>query len=71
MTRISSRDFGIFVGYSILAVGLLNFYFYKPCLKTWIDDWNEYLEGAIFIKHDLIPTVSILDFAGSVLCCYK
>lgn len=71
MAKFSRRDAGIFFGYTILALGLLNFYFSKPCLRKWTDEWNEYFEGAIFFKHDFVPTVSILDFAGSVLCCYK
>ncbi len=69
--KISSREVTIIAGYLLLAFSLLNFYFHNDIFHNFVDTWNEYLEGAIFIHNDYFPPISILDFAGSVICCYK
>lgn len=68
--KISNREITIVIGYVLLAASLLNFYFNHDSFHSFVDSWNEYLEGAIFIHNDYIPPVSILDFACSAVCCY-
>lgn len=58
-------------GYLLLVAGVLYFYFHYQQVQLVIDQWNEYLEGAIFVTHQYVPQISVLDFAGSVLCCFK
>jgi hypothetical protein len=66
------KDKGLVLGYMVLAAGLVRMYFYSAVFRQQVDGWNEYLEGAVIVAPwYYCSPISILDFFGSAMCCYK
>lgn len=60
---------GIVTGYFFLFLGALYFYYNNNEFRHNIDHYNEWLEGLNVSVHGI--DFSVLDFAGSLLCCLR
>eukprot|EP01039_Chlorochromonas_danica_P014496 gene14496-16937_t len=60
---------GIVLGYTFLFLGALYFYYYNNNVRHNVDYYNEWLEGLNVTVLGI--DFSVLDFAGSLLCCLR
>lgn len=60
---------GIVLGYAFLFVAALYFYYYNNSFRHNVDHYNEWLEGLNVTVFGI--DFSVLDFAGSLLCCLR
>eukprot|EP01040_Poterioochromonas_malhamensis_P000773 gene773-824_t len=67
-----TREQGILYGYLIFTVGIVYLYFTSSSFHDFVTTWNEYYESALLIPTwNILPTISFLDFVGSVFVCKR